>query len=167
MTVAGVSSTLVHVYDSVYDYTLSDTKMQIAAILCSRESTITLKIHKVQFQKGHTDCGLFAIAYATDLAYGNDPASYIYKQEELGAHFLDSLDNNILSPFPKDTAYPGRPKLEGFEIFCSCRLPDNYEERMAKCATCKEWYHQSCETIGNHIFEDSKILWKCSKCEPR
>ena len=129
MTVAG-GSTQVHVYDSIYSSTQGDTKMQIAAILCSPESSIRLKIHKVQFQKGALDCGLYAIAYATDLVYGNDPASYIYKQEELGAHFLDCIHNNILSPFPKDNAYPGKPKFEHFEIFCSCRLPDNGEERM-------------------------------------
>ena len=39
MTVAG-GSTQVHVYDSIYNYTQGDTKMQIAAILCSPESSI-------------------------------------------------------------------------------------------------------------------------------
>ncbi len=103
---AGVSSSLVHVYDSVYDYTVDDAKMQVAAILCTTESKITLKIHKVQFQERSDDCGLFSIAYATDLVYGNDPASCRYKQKDLRSHFLDCLENKMLLPFPKDVVRP-------------------------------------------------------------
>lgn len=47
VTVAGVSASLVHVYDSVYDEVSDNLMMQIASILHSSESSITLKIHKI------------------------------------------------------------------------------------------------------------------------
>lgn len=165
VTVAGFPPSLVHVYDSVYDYVSETTKMQVATIMCSAESSITFKLHKIQFQQGTSDCGAFAIAYAADLAYGNDPASFRYKQDELRPHLLDCLEKKILLPFPKaDTFYPRKPKLDKVSIFCLCRLPDNGEEKMACCVICDEWYHKSCENIPKDVFKSSKKIWKCSKC---
>ena len=90
---------------------------------------ITFKIHNTQFQKGSSDCGLFSIAYATDLAYGNDPASYRYDQTKLRSHFLECLEKEFLTPFPKQMVIPGRAKSEGISIYCSCRYPDNQWSR--------------------------------------
>ena len=164
VTVAGVSSSLVHVYDSVYNHVHDDVKIQVAALMLSDEPVVTFKLHKVQFQKGSRDCGLYAVAYATDLAYGNDPSSYRYKQEKLRSHFIDCIKKEILTPFPRDIAITGKPSLENVPIYCSCRLPDNGEERMVRCSRCGEWYHQSCERIPPKVFQKSDVLWECSKC---
>ena len=45
-----ISSDCVNIYDSVYSSVSTDTKMQIASLLCTGNRRITLKIHKVQFQ---------------------------------------------------------------------------------------------------------------------
>ena len=167
ITVVGIPPSLVHIYDSVYNYTSDDTKLQVAAILSTNESEITFKIQKVQFQKGSNDCGLFSIAFATDLAHGNDPISCKYKQNELRSHFLDCLEKNMLVPFPKDilkSMKKPKPKCERFSVHCSCRLPDNGQEKMAKCGQCNIWYHQSCENIPNKVFQVAKAPWKCSQC---
>lgn len=74
VTVAGSSSNMVHIYDSKYNFTTNETEMQAASIV---SSIVPLKI---QFQKGNADCGLFAVAYATDLAFGSGPASFKYEQ---------------------------------------------------------------------------------------
>ena len=37
---------------------------------------IVFQLERMQLQKGGVDCGLFAIAYATELCNGNSPASY-------------------------------------------------------------------------------------------
>ena len=34
---------------------------------------------EVRFQKGASDSGAYAVAFATDLAYGNNPASHEYE----------------------------------------------------------------------------------------
>ena len=66
-----VSSDCVNIYDSVYSSVSTDTKIQIASLLHTGNQRITLKIHKVQFQDKASDCGVYSIAFATDLAYGN------------------------------------------------------------------------------------------------
>ena len=60
-----------------------DTIRQIASLLCTKSSTIVLKIHKTQLQVGSSDSGLFAIAYATELAFGRNPASTEYFQKQM------------------------------------------------------------------------------------
>ena len=47
-------------------------KMQVASIIQTPASVLTFEIQKVQFQKGGADCGLFAIAFATDPCYVNN-----------------------------------------------------------------------------------------------
>ena len=138
--------------------------MQIAAILHSTKASITLKIHKTQFQKGKSDCGVYAIAYITDLLFGNDPASFKYDQDEMRAHFLECIQNEHLTPFPSSTVMPRKPKEIRVPIYCICRLPDNGEERMIKCNQCGEWYHQTCEKVPISKFVSFKGIWKCSKC---
>ena len=53
------------------------------------------KMAHCQKQQGGIDCGLFAIANATAVAYGTD--NFVFDQRE---QFLKCLDNNDLVPFP-------------------------------------------------------------------
>ena len=63
----------------VFYPTLSESvQTQTASIMQSQRSSITFVAETTQFQRGGADCGLFAIAYATDLCYGNNPAAYRY-----------------------------------------------------------------------------------------
>lgn len=57
----------------------------------------------MQVQEGNVDCGLFAIAVATDLAYGNDPANVIFEQKKMRNHVLGNLESGSLQPFPRLT----------------------------------------------------------------
>ena len=117
------------VYDSLYNTVHDDTRMQVAAIMHTTERYIDFKVHKIQFQKGTSDCGLFSVAYATDLAFGNDPASYMYKQNLLRSHFTSCISNNALTPFPSEPIKYQRPKLIRNPVLCTCRLPDNGQKR--------------------------------------
>ena len=65
----------------IYNSTDISAQMQIAALIRSPEPVIELDVKQTQFQVGSSDCGLFSIAYTTDLAYGNNPAAFRYKQE--------------------------------------------------------------------------------------
>jgi len=78
-----------------------DTKKQIASLLCTKSSTIVLKIHKTQSQIGKTDCGLFAIAYATELIFGHNPASSEYCQKQMRRYFEQCIADKQLTPFPE------------------------------------------------------------------
>ena len=50
-------NTDISVYDSMYLSGGSYAKKQIAAIVCSKENTITLNMRNVQLQAGGSDCG--------------------------------------------------------------------------------------------------------------
>ena len=63
----------VHVYDSMYPSVGSYTKKQIASILCTEQSKINVHTMDVQMQVGGSDCGLFAIAFATAIHQWHSP----------------------------------------------------------------------------------------------
>ena len=60
-----------------------------------------MDICHVARQDGSNDCGLFAIAYATELAHGRDPAKVVYSQKEMRSYFIKCMENGTLTPFLK------------------------------------------------------------------
>jgi len=56
---------------------------------------------KVQKQINASDCGLFALAFATDLCHGVDPQTQAYDQENRCAHDVSCLKSQEMVPFPK------------------------------------------------------------------
>lgn len=76
ITVAGIHGSLVKVYDSKYKSLSEDTARQIACLTAADKKHITIHLENTQFQKGSTTCGLYAIAFATEICFGNNPASY-------------------------------------------------------------------------------------------
>ena len=164
ITVEAVTAKFVRVYDSLFDSSDISAQMQIAALMRTPEPAIELDIQRTQFQVGSSDCGLFSIAYATDLAYGNNPASYRYKQELLRSHLEAGLCNNSLLPFPSTEVHALKPKKERIRIYCTCRLPDDCSRRMAQCHRCQEWYHEDCENIPLTVFTNHHKIWKCNQC---
>ena len=72
-TIEAKSPTEVLVYDSMYTSISTNVKWQIAAIMAYPEEKITVNIMDVQKQVGGSDCGRFAIAFATALVNGKQP----------------------------------------------------------------------------------------------
>ena len=164
ITIENIPSFFVNIYDSVYNTVTMDTKKQIASLLCTKSSTIVLKIHKTQLQVGSSDCGLFAIAYATELAFGHNPASNEYFQRQMRRHFEQCIADKQLTTFPAKAMKSRRPRTEQLKIYCSCRMPDDKVEKMAQCCKCKEWYHKSCEKIPVAVFNKRGVTWNCNSC---
>ena len=61
------------------------TASQIATLCNVKESSIEVVIQSVQQQRHGTDCGVFAIAFAKSLAYGEDP---FYDTTKLRDHLI-------------------------------------------------------------------------------
>ena len=61
------------------------------------------RIRMAQRQQGGSDCGLFAIAYAVDLAMGTDPATITYDQRAMRRHLMRSLEQGAITQFPRGT----------------------------------------------------------------
>jgi len=108
----------VQVYDGLYNLTDISAQMQIVSLIHIPEPVIELDIQQTQFQVGSSDYGLFSIAYATNLAYGNNPATYKYNQELLRSQLETSLCNSKLLPFPSTEANALKLKKEHIRIYC-------------------------------------------------
>ena len=52
-------------------------------------------------QHGNTDCGLYAIAYTTELAFGHDPTDFTFDQSQLRDHLLNCLTSRTITRFPE------------------------------------------------------------------
>ncbi len=76
VTIAGIHCSLVKFYDSKYRSLSEDAIEQIALITQPSHNFINVDLETTQFQTGYSDCGLYAIAFATEVCYGNNPASY-------------------------------------------------------------------------------------------
>ena len=66
-----------------------------------------------QQQEGSKDCGIFSIAYAVDLAFGNDPAGIIYDQGEMRRHLAQCLQTKSITPFPRYKYTQKAPRVDG------------------------------------------------------
>ena len=61
------------------------------------EGLLKLNIVKTQTQEGGDDCGLFAIATATALAFGTDPLPF--QQSDMRAHLFKCFEGRHMTPF--------------------------------------------------------------------
>ena len=91
----------IKLYDSLHLPPSSDLLKQIRSIY-SPDPNITPTILQAEIkQQGNTDYGLFAIAYATELAFGHDPANFIFDQSQMRDHLFKCLTSKTIERFPK------------------------------------------------------------------
>lgn len=60
--------------------------------------------------------------------------------------------------------FDGGLDADGNEIYCSCRGPDDGNERMVNCKKCDEWFHHTC--IGYTLHDVVKLMedYYCTRC---
>ncbi|XP_028409955.1 uncharacterized protein LOC114532611 [Dendronephthya gigantea] len=158
----------VNMYDSMNQgFIAKFTKQQLASFMCIQSAEMKIIMKSVQQQTSHVDCGVFAIAFATALALGQDPSKLRYDVPKMRPHLVECLKLKKMSPFPE--MKPGseivlsKRKFYTVELFCSCRMP--YEkpkseaDLMAQCGSCKEWFHPQCDSL-----KTSKHKSMCRYC---
>ena len=158
----------VKLYDSLYSGIAPFTREQIAALLFNQESDgIEICVPPVDQQTNGTDCGVFAIAFATALCYNMDPTSLKFNRRAIRAHLLDSLKNGYIGIFPfKEKSSTGYEETVAMPVYCDCRLPYNpTKDQMAECTNCKKWFHQACQKIPDKVFKYKRFQWKCNNCQ--
>eukprot|EP00731_Ephydatia_muelleri_P017503 Em0010g601a len=64
---------------------------------------MSIRVLPVQQQKGSKDCGLFAVAFATELCSGEDPTRAVFKQCSMRQHLYNCLEAGEISRFPQYT----------------------------------------------------------------
>ena len=138
----------INIYDSLHMSIPKAVKELIADLMQWKGKEITINYCDVQWQIGADDCGIFAIAFATAICNGLDPASIVFDQVQLRKHLMTCLNNRVLTPFPERSRkrITKVAKKEKLPVHCTCRLPDRGDV-MIQCAKCKTWYHTSCMQI--------------------
>lgn len=97
----GCEEGVVNIYDSLYSSVSDATQSSISRIFSLTD--ITYVIPCIQKQNGVKDCGLFAIAVSTYLAFGGDVEAltcHRFEQSCLRSHLISCLEQNYLSEFP-------------------------------------------------------------------
>ena len=157
---------VVKIYDSIPSCCVpARTKEQIAAIIFTQDKELTLEFQAVQSQCGSSDCGLFALAFATSLCGGENPIQTNYIQHLLLSHLLDCFTQGVISAFPRSVRMkklaPPRGQ-ETLQLFCQCRLPEQGE--MIQCDRCLEWFHSQCVMVPECIWKSADAKWCCNSC---
>ena len=166
-TIGAEDEAEVYVYDSMYPSVGTYTKKEVASILCTKKKAIKLKIMDVQMQAGGSDCGLFAVAFATALANGIPPGKFTFDQSKMRKHLYACLQKGRITMFPtmKERRIPEKVKCrDEIKIYCECRMPELRNVEMVECNGCKEWYHVHCVCVPHVALKDKNIKWFCFSC---
>ena len=101
----------------------------------------------VQKQKGVSDCGPFAIAFAYHAALGDDLQTITFDQDKLRTHLLTCFDKRSSAGFhschPRCMKRACKLSGEFIKLYCDRRLPGSYDEMVA-CDRCGKWFHYMC-----------------------
>lgn len=165
----GSLTNTVYVYDSKKIFSVSNSLIDM---VCSFFKPPTSPLHfdiiNMQTQENNDDCGLFAIASATELAYGKDPCTCDWDCFKMRQHLLNCLEANSISPFPTKgkrlVRFGCRIRNPGqkTEIYCVCRMPHDSKQAMIRCSYCTIWYHKDCMKLNE---QQCRGKWKCPPCK--
>ena len=160
------NSGTVKIFDSMYCTPHPIAIEHACRMLMYSGDKVNFRNEKVQRQVSDKDCGLFSLAYATDLCHGLDPVNRKYDQGYMRQHYVNCLENGAMVPFPtteKRVPYHLGCNKSSVAIYCVCRLPYDKEEYV-QCSTCKTWYHPTCVNIPNWAINSNR-RWRCNKCK--
>ena len=156
----------VEVYDSAYSSSSTSCKVQITALFATQLPSIELMYMDTQMQSGSSDCGLFAVAFATAIVFGKQPGLFYFDQSQMREHLIKCLEQQNITMFPiKKSRWRSKVKAtEQVRVYCSCQMPELPGTEWIKCSKCREWYHAgACVTVQQKHF-DVKCKWFCLAC---
>ena len=80
-------------------------------------------MEKVQFQKNTIDCGVFAIAFLTDLCHKIDPAACHYpNSKELREYLIHCFQQGVMTPFSSVGSSKLRPSVMNLNIYLNFHM---------------------------------------------
>ncbi len=167
ISTVGAPPSSVLLYDSMYATAGRATQSQAASMMMVADQTLTLTFADVQMQAGGTECGVFALAFATAICFGYSPGKFQFNQPSMRSHLIECLEKQQFTMFPVKKERRQARKVKGKEtipLHCVCRMPMIKEAPMIQCSHCKKWYH------GKHCTKTTKDAWLpgakwfCSVC---
>ena len=135
--------------------------LQIANIynrsIPSSQSSLPVEVLSVQQQRGTLDCGIFAVAFATEICHSNNPEGVVYDQKKMREHLFQCFSDDKVTVFPRLS-----PQLEplprptrvilNINLYCHCKMPQEFDDVMVSCDTCSKWYHSKCVDLDTKTF---------------
>ena len=97
------SNNSVSIYDSdFYARPSLSTRMQICSLVKPTSKLFKFDVLNTMAQPNAHDCGMFALACATDLAHGCDPvlSEWDLDDNTMRKHLVECLERGYISPFP-------------------------------------------------------------------
>ena len=103
------------------------------------------------------------IAFAYELADGNDPSDVSFDQGKMRQNLVQCLEKGRLEAFPRQLNAVRFNKRQTYdiELFCYCSMPECWDD-MLQCELCEEWLHMTCEGLKTAPEGE----WLCSVCRP-
>lgn len=141
-------------------------QIQLALIYGAKDKKLQVKSCFFQHQGNGHDCGVYAIAAAVEVCFGNlsleGKNQWRFNSELLRPHLLKCLQQRKFTPFPKliDRLCKRTLKTECIMTQCCCHLP-NIMEDMTACDRCKLCYHNKCLLKGSHKHNGRIYCFKC------
>ena len=167
----GSCNDTVALYDSARPIHVNQTtKQMICTFFKTSADAIHFDIVNVETQHNSHDCGVYAIANATELALGGDPALCRWDHSVMRTHLKACLEKGEMKCFPtlgkRRIPIGSRIRSTSLEkVYCiaSCRMPNNKQRPMIACDNCNIWYHKDCVKLEVDV-SYSGIKWFCSRC---
>ena len=122
LSTIGCQPSSINIYDSLNGYLPPSIKTAVGNLLMTTDKIITVTYVNVQYQIGASDCGLFALAFATSLCSGQDPATLRYEHKCVRQHLLQCITRQKMSTFPCNKA--------------SCEKSDSCSHGKDPCVLC-------------------------------
>ena len=145
------------------------TQLNVCQFWKPSTDRIQFDIMNVLPQLNSHDCGLYAIAFATELSFGYDPVlcDLVTEAAAMRLHLTRCFERGEMERFPcNDTRSVqfGRRvrKSLGVDIYCSCRLPNAPARSMIFCNQCRKWFHTQCENVDE---APKSTKWMCTSCQ--
>lgn len=84
-----------------HSYLSEATMVQICSFLSLPNFCVKIGMVNMQRQPSHCECGLFAVATATELAAGNNPFKFCYRVDAMRNHMINCFHAGQMSLFPR------------------------------------------------------------------
>ena len=161
----------VQIYDSLLSKSINlATKKSICSFLQPIPDTIFFELMNIQGQPNSHDCGMFAIACATEIAHERNPVLCHWTVPLMRKHLLACLEKGHMDCFPitrkrRNGLGTAVRKSIRENIYCLCRMPDD-KQPMIQCGSCMRWHHLQCVALDEKgSYDDVEFKWMCSLCE--
>ena len=154
----------IKVYDSAYSYLPHEEEVLVASLVATQANKLKVIFPNVALQTNGYDCGLYAIANATALAFGRNPSTQTYIPKLMRFHLYKCLENKQLELFPITSSKPKRkPHKKEFDVplYCLCHMPDT-RTLYIYCDICGNEYHPQC--VGFDVSISDTTEFTCPKC---